>query len=71
MFIRVARETRGVSQAELAKRLGIKQPSISGMESGKSPLSEATLEKVADALAIDVPTLLREGIAAYDKAVTK
>lgn len=71
MFIRVARETRGVSQAELAKRLGIKQPSISGMESGKSPLSEATLEKVADALAIDVPTLLREGIAAYDKALTK
>ena len=46
-----AREKAGVSQAELAKRIGTRQPALSRLESGgyrKATLE--TLEKIAGAL---------------------
>jgi Zn-dependent peptidase ImmA (M78 family)/transcriptional regulator with XRE-family HTH domain len=46
----LARESRGCTQAELAKRVGVEQGAISKLESGFVFLSEDVLEKVAEAL---------------------
>jgi DNA-binding XRE family transcriptional regulator len=44
---------RGLSQRELAKRAGMKQPTLARVESGKTA-SLRTLRRVADALNADV-----------------
>ena len=49
---RAAREYLGWSQAQLAKRSGVAQPTISGLESGKTgDVSASSLKKLEDALA--------------------
>jgi ribosome-binding protein aMBF1 (putative translation factor) len=51
--IKKARQTRGHSQAELAKLVGTKQPAIARMESGQvSEVSLDFLAKVAFALGV-------------------
>ncbi|MBI3793543.1 MAG: helix-turn-helix transcriptional regulator [Nitrospinae bacterium] len=48
-----AREGSGVSQAELAKRIGTKQPALSRLEKGAyKKATMETLEKVAEALGL-------------------
>lgn len=48
-----ARERAGISQAELAKRIGTKQPALSRLEKGgyKKATIE-TLQKIADAMGL-------------------
>ena len=49
-FIR-AREKKGITQAELARRMGTKQPALSRLQHGGfSGATVATLKKLADAL---------------------
>jgi len=50
MDIKAARESAGISQAELAKRLGIKQQQISKWESGKQDITIGKLKKIAEAI---------------------
>ncbi|MHB0857815.1 MAG: helix-turn-helix domain-containing protein [Anaerolineae bacterium] len=45
-----ARSQRGLTQEELAQRIGTKQSSIARLESGKAAPRAATLEKIAKAL---------------------
>ncbi len=46
-----AREKSGISQAELARRIGTKQPALSRLERGGfNKATVETLEKIADAL---------------------
>lgn len=45
---------RGLTQAQLAKRAGTKQPSIARLESGRGAPNLAFLRKVADALDANV-----------------
>jgi ribosome-binding protein aMBF1 (putative translation factor) len=46
-----AREKKGITQAELARRMGTKQPALSRLERGGfSGATVATLKKLADAL---------------------
>ena len=46
-----AREKAGITQAELAKRLGTKQPALSRLERGGfTKATVETLKKIADAL---------------------
>ncbi len=46
-----AREKAGITQAELAKKLGTKQPALSRLESGGfRKATVETLKKIADAL---------------------
>jgi transcriptional regulator with XRE-family HTH domain len=49
--IRAWRETRGLSQADMAEQLGVKQPTISRWESGEDrptlPLVRLALERLA------------------------
>jgi ribosome-binding protein aMBF1 (putative translation factor) len=48
--IRALREARGLSQRELAERVGTTQSAIARLESGHISPSLPTLDKVADAL---------------------
>ncbi len=54
MEISAWREYRGLSQAALAERAGLLQPSLARMEAGKSRPRATTLAKLA--MALDVPT---------------
>ncbi|MBI5408793.1 MAG: helix-turn-helix transcriptional regulator [Nitrospirae bacterium] len=46
-----AREKAGLSQAELARRIGTKQPALSRLETGRfTKATLETLKKIADAL---------------------
>ncbi|TAN40857.1 MAG: helix-turn-helix domain-containing protein [Nitrospirae bacterium] len=46
-----AREKKGITQAELAKKMGTKQPALSRLERGGfSGATVETLKKIADAL---------------------
>lgn len=56
--IKLARIKRGISQKELAERIGIKAPTLSDIEKSKQPRAE-TLYKVAKALNIDVEELIK------------
>jgi ribosome-binding protein aMBF1 (putative translation factor) len=47
--LRHARETAGLTQAELAKRLGVKQPIVSKAESGTGRVGERYIARVLKA----------------------
>lgn len=55
--LRVSREAAGLTQAELARRTGIHQPTISAIESGRRAPRPETLERLMAALA-QRPSLL-------------
>ncbi len=52
--IGVAREDAGLTQAELAEKLGMDQASISAIESGAPNMTLETLERIAKALGLKV-----------------
>lgn len=76
-FIRQWREYRNKTLEQLADIVGITHASLSRIERGLQPYSQAILEAIADALMTDVPSLLMrdptdpEGIwSIWDKAQT-
>ena len=75
------RRAAGLSQEELAFRIGVSKMQISGMERGKRELTLTMMRKLADALGVDTvdilgrgdnPTLLDEGarrlVTSYNRA---
>lgn len=58
MGIREVRRQAGVSQAELARRVGLDQSGVSRLERGKRPVTLPTLRAVARALGVPVTALL-------------
>ncbi|MDE1567096.1 helix-turn-helix domain-containing protein [Aquabacter sp. P-9] len=56
--VRVWREHRGLSTAELAKRAGIKQPYLSQIESGKRDGGIQTIKRLAQALGVAIDDLV-------------
>ena len=52
--IRNARRERGVTQVELATRMGASAPYVSGLEAGKGNLTIGQLWAVADALHVEL-----------------
>jgi transcriptional regulator with XRE-family HTH domain len=54
VLLREARERAGITQRELARRLGCTQPAVSQAEAGHASLSIATLQRFADALGCDI-----------------
>ncbi|RNI20342.1 helix-turn-helix domain-containing protein [Flexivirga caeni] len=56
--IRLRREQRGMSAAELSRRAGLAKATLSGLESGRSNPTIDTLEAVAVALAVPLTDLL-------------
>lgn len=63
-MIRRARERRGLSVTEAAKRLGIKQPTLSERESGRSGISEDVLIETARAYGTTLREMLLEELSA-------
>ena len=49
-MLRHLRIEQGVTQTELAEKLGIKQPTLARMESGRVGINESTLTRILDAL---------------------
>jgi transcriptional regulator with XRE-family HTH domain len=56
--IRVLREANGISQAELARRIGSTQPSIARLEAGRVSPTLETLDRVAAALGAELVVAL-------------
>jgi ribosome-binding protein aMBF1 (putative translation factor) len=57
--VREAREHLGITQAELAKRIGSTQPAIARLEAGGSRPSFDTLRRIAVALGLELVVELR------------
>jgi transcriptional regulator with XRE-family HTH domain len=74
--LRLARESRGLSQADLAKKTGLQPAAISHFETGQRSPSFDNLRKLSDALNVSVDYLLGrideekhgKGIAAAPRA---
>lgn len=58
--IRIRRAVQGMTQADLAKTLGITQAQISNIEKGKRTLHAQTLAGIAAALNCEVTDLVNE-----------
>lgn len=58
--IRMVRETTGISQTELANRVGTNKSAISRYENGTQTPSLNTLMRVADAMSVDLVDLIKE-----------
>jgi transcriptional regulator with XRE-family HTH domain len=61
--IRLRRE-RGLTQAELANRLGVSQPRIAEVEAGDANPRLITLSKIAHALGVSLSELLTDNLNA-------
>jgi ribosome-binding protein aMBF1 (putative translation factor) len=57
--VRRAREKLGVTQAELATRIGSTQPAVARLEAGGVSPSVDTLQRIADALGLELVVELR------------
>lgn len=55
------RETRGLTQEELAGRAGVSQSYIARVELSKTSPSLKRLEKIADALGVEIKDLMEGG----------
>lgn len=62
--VREERAARGLTQADVAKRLGVSQPSYADIESGPQEPRLSTIERVAAVLEIEPFELLTEKIPA-------
>jgi transcriptional regulator with XRE-family HTH domain len=58
--VRALREARGITQAELARRLGIGEASAAALETPTRSLRTPTLRRVAVALGCSIVDLLPE-----------
>lgn len=55
--IRLAREARGMTQSQFAEKIGVHWVQVSQWERGERNPKIETLEKIADALQLDVSVL--------------
>lgn len=63
--IRDARGEAGLSQTELAARIGIAQSALSRIEAGRANLTLGTLQRVTDALGLS----LKLGVGSHEVAI--
>jgi transcriptional regulator with XRE-family HTH domain len=67
-LVRELRASAGLSQRELAERIGTTQSVIARLETGGSKPSLTTLERVADAVGREVEVRFRQRVATFDVA---
>lgn len=66
--VRRARTEQGITQAELARRMGVKPPYVAGLEAGKRNVTLGQLANVADALERGLDITFPEVAAEYRRA---
>ena len=64
--IREARRMAGLSQAQVAKMLGLQRPSVTDIEGGNRTVAAEELAKLAEIFDVSVSWLLGEGTAILD-----
>jgi len=64
--IREARKMAGLSQAQVAKILGLHRPSVSEIEAGNRNASAEEIAKLAEIFDVSVAWLLAEGVDKVD-----
>jgi transcriptional regulator with XRE-family HTH domain len=57
--VQQARRERGLSQEELADRAGVHQTYLSGVERGRRNPTVTVLQKIAEALGLDIADLVQ------------
>ncbi|WGW12208.1 helix-turn-helix transcriptional regulator [Saxibacter everestensis] len=62
--LRTHREARGLSQEQFADVLGVHRTYMGGVERGERNLTLKSVERLADAIAVDALELLTEGFTA-------
>jgi transcriptional regulator with XRE-family HTH domain len=53
-YLKRLRKEKGISQVELAEKIGVKPPTLSQYESGETNMTLSTLNRVADALGYQI-----------------
>ena len=66
-FIKALRTKRGISQLEIAKKLGISRSSYIAVEQGKRELTLGEFEKLSEVLSVSLEDLERGELPNYDK----
>lgn len=66
-LIRAARMKQGISQAEVAKKLGLSRPSYIAIEQGKRELTIEEFEKLSGLIGISMADIKRGEVADYEK----
>lgn len=56
--LKALRKEKGLSQEELAEKSGLNRPYISGIEQGKRNVSLEVMEKLAEALEVEMKELV-------------
>lgn len=62
-ILKATRLDKGLSQSEIARRIGVKHATYHEIENGKSSPNLATVERIARALEIDPIELLEEKLS--------
>lgn len=57
-MIRGVRERKGITQSELASRIGLNRTSVSNFEAGRQRFSAQTLARIAAALGVSLESLV-------------
>ncbi|AKD54025.1 helix-turn-helix domain-containing protein [Spirosoma radiotolerans] len=57
--VRDARKVKGLTLKEIGEKVGVAESTFSLYESGKQNLTIETLQKIADALSIDIATFFK------------
>lgn len=69
--LRVIRQRTGLTVTELAKRIGVRQGTLSSIESENRRPSPEVLVRIAQELKCDLACLLRGPLDDYDVVITK
>jgi XRE family transcriptional regulator, fatty acid utilization regulator len=69
--LRVAREASGLTQAEVSQATGIAASNLSTIENGKVDIRLSTLERVLDALQVDIQLVPRNRRISLDEVVAQ
>ena len=70
LYIKDALKKRGLTQNELAERLGINRVSLSRLLSDKNDMRMSTIKKIADAIGCDVTEFFTQAEKAEHNTIT-
>lgn len=70
-LIRNARQAEGLTQSQLARRLGITQPSVARLEAAGDEVSVATLKRALNAMGRGLELRATKQVPSYDESLLR